>query len=160
MPALNGAKSMSLAKVKPPHDTRRLDWWLAAFAIVWGLNLLLPGSSMNSPAYSHLLRWAPENIWGIMTFLAGTAHVVALIVNGGRGWTPYMRAFINYLAVVIYSTIAVGFYAENAITTAVPAYFMIAIGHTFCAVAAVRDASTVFFWKREIQMMEKETLNA
>lgn len=132
-----------LAPVHPLRDTRRLDWALALFGLAYGAWLLQPGASMDGPGYAILTRWLSEWGWGGLTAAAAGLHILALIVNGGRGWTPYARALINYGGTVIWGCVAVGFWRVDPLTTAVVPYAAISSAHLFCGLAAVRDAARV-----------------
>ena len=76
----------------PMLAQRRLEWWLAAYTIFWGLFLVaLPDPLVGSP-YTVMRIWAPAPVWGCATAAVGLFHIWALYINGRRHWSAYIRA--------------------------------------------------------------------
>lgn len=134
---------MSLPSVHPLKDNRRLDWYLAWVGLAYGLHLLRPGASMDGAGHVLLTAWMSEWSWGALTTLVSVLHVVALVINGGQGWTPYARALINVGGWIVWGFVALGFWRVDDLTTALVPYASFALAHLYCGVAAVRDATRV-----------------
>lgn len=122
------------------YDHRLQEWYYALAATSYGMGLLHPQTSMASSAYSRLLSWGSENVWGGAFLAAGVVYLVALTINGARWWTPFLRAAMAATITLAFAALAVGFAAHNAYSTAVLTYgFILPLGGLFCAYPAVKD---------------------
>lgn len=122
------------------HASRRADWILVTSSLLLSIQIMRPTDSMDQRAYEMLMIWATEATWGSIIFALACAHIAALLINGGKGWTPYLRAAINHTCAMLYLTIAAGFWAVNDSSTAVPIYASLGIAYFLCGCWAVQDA--------------------
>lgn len=111
-----------------------LDVWLACYALVYGVWLLLPMSSFGTtPAFAGLRQIASEEIWGAVIALSGLLKLAAIWRGGTRprelalGWLMLLWAFLAWSAVL-----------SNLGSTAVPTYALAALGSGFCYVRLSR----------------------
>lgn len=74
------------------HQTRSVEWLLASMMVAWGIGLLLPGNSMELPAYRLLGAIAPEPVWAAWSISIGLLRMLALYINGSWRKTPLVRA--------------------------------------------------------------------
>ncbi len=77
--------------------TRSVEWLLAAMMVAWGLGLLLPGNTMELPAYRLLGAIAPESVWSAWSLSIGAVRMAALYINGSYRRTPLIRATCSLL---------------------------------------------------------------
>jgi hypothetical protein len=126
--------------VNATHASRRADWIIVMSSMLLSIQIMRPTASMDQRAYETLMLWATEATWGSIIFALGCAHIIALLVNGGKGWTPYLRAVINHICAALYLTIAAGFWNVNDSSTAVPIYASLGLAYFFCGCWAVQDA--------------------
>lgn len=75
------------------HLDERIVEWVMALQIVWyGLRISAPGDQWGTTgAWDGMLKYMPENSWGVLCILLGTARLLALIVNGTFENTFYAR---------------------------------------------------------------------
>lgn len=121
-------------------ETRRLEVFLAGTSTVLGAWLVLPFDSMATAAFTQVLNAAPEMTWGWLFFFNGLSHILALIINGRRWWSPIIRWCAALTAAGVYAGFALGFAAENYATTGVPVYACLSGGAMICLVFAWKDA--------------------
>lgn len=121
-------------------ERRRLEVFLAVATGGFGLFLLLPMVSMGTPAFQFITADVAEPAWGLVFAVNGTAHGVALAVNGSRWWSPMIRCWAALYSVVLYAILTVGFFAYSPATTAVWTYGALSFGSGIAVFWAWRDA--------------------
>lgn len=100
--------------------SRRLsEWFLAANSVLFGWWILSESEAMGTRAYEAMLALMGEAHWGMLFVLSGLAQCVALWINGGQGWTPYVRAVSHLSAAFGFYLGAWGFYHIVPSSTAV-----------------------------------------
>jgi len=128
---------------------RIFEWWLAANTTGFGLFLAMPGRSMDSTAYDHLTGWLPEWAWAGFFFWTGFAHLVALLINGRRWWTPIIRSCTTALNCAVYIFFGLGFLLIDPLSTAVYSYMvLIATAAAICFFRATVDTAAIFEVRR------------
>lgn len=113
--------------------TRRvsaLDVWLALYALVYGLWLLLPIDTFGSaPVFAGLKQIAPEPVWGLIIAGSGAAKMAAL-----RWGNTLARRAILFWLFILWMFLAASVALANAGSTAVPTYVLMAGGAGYCYV--------------------------
>lgn len=107
---------------------RSTEWWVASYSFLYGLVLSLPPVSMGSPSFRTLLAVMPEAAWGTLFLVIGSAHMIALAVNGAGWWTPYARSLAASVNLFAYALIAWGIAVENPASPGVPTYGFLVCG--------------------------------
>lgn len=121
-------------------ERRRLEVFLALATGGFGLFLLLPMESMANPAFLYITANVSEPAWGLAFLMNGAAHMLALLVNGSRWWSPLVRCWAALWSVVLYAVLTLGFWAFSPATTAVWTYGCLSFGSGIAVFWAWRDA--------------------
>ncbi len=121
---------------------RRLEIFFAGQTLVYGLWLMLPFDAMSSPDFAVVVTSVPEHQWGTLFFFNGLCHLLALLVNGHRWWSPFIRWFAALTSMLVYASLALCFAAVDWRTTAVVNYAILSVGGGMCLWTAWRDALT------------------
>ena len=121
-------------------EHRRLEVFLATATGGFGMFLLLPMVSMGTEAFRIITADVGEPAWGVVFLLNGTAHGLALAVNGPRWWSPLIRCWASLYAMALYAVLAIGFWAASPTTTAVWTYGCLSFGSGIAVFWAWRDA--------------------
>lgn len=129
-------------------ERRRLEVFFAMVTAGFGLFLLLPMVSMDTPGFIHLRGMAREEAWGGLFLTNGMMHCTWLAVNGARWWSPLVRYVSALGSAILYATWAGAFFAYNPASTAVFTYSALSLGAAFCCVFAWRDALTAMRLRR------------
>ena len=106
---------------KRPDETK-----LAAFAMIFGVWLLVPVNSVQSPGMVFIAELADEWLCGAMFLSSGALHMFAVWVNGLHWWTPFYRAFTSFILVGMWALFAFGFAEFNLWSTGVLVYLALA----------------------------------
>mgnify|MGYP003453333939 FL=1 len=122
-------------------ERRKLEIFVGIGTLGFGLFTLMPAVQMGTQAYDALIRAMPEWQWGLLFASVGSAHLMAVAVNGRRWWTPLARALMCVITAMLYAAFAAGFWSTNPHTTAVYTYAMHSIGAGWCFYFAVCDAA-------------------
>lgn len=124
------------------HTRKRpMEAWLGGFTALLGVWIALPSTSMGSVGYFELLEMQRELLWGLLFMAIGVAHVVSVILNGLRWWTPFARSFTAFSMAVIYGAWVWGFALVNPSSTAVFLYGAFTIASVQALRAALFDAA-------------------
>lgn len=121
---------------------RRLEIFFAGQTLLYGLWLMLPFEAMTSPGFMIVVQAIPEHQWGTLFFFNGLCHLLALLVNGHRWWSPFIRWFASMVSMLVYASLAACFAAVDWKTTAVINYAILSAGGAMCLWTAWRDALT------------------
>lgn len=70
---------------------RRLEWWLAGYTVLWGLYMVCVPSAFAGRSYIVMALWAKPYVWGGLAAALGMFHLWALVINGRRCWSPFVR---------------------------------------------------------------------
>jgi len=120
---------------------------LLVLYLLWiGANILIHDNAMATMAYDGLLRIAPENSWGVWMIEVAIAHMLAMIINGSKWWTPFVRVVTAALIAIFTAAIAVEFGEINAGSTATANYVFVSLGAWAAMMAAAWDCGHV--WAR------------
>lgn len=119
---------------------RRLEIFFAAQTTLFGMWLMLPFVSMAGPSFAMVLTLAPERDWGLLFFFNGCSHALALLVNGRRWWSPFVRWFAAMVTMLAYAALSVCFAQIVPTSTAVANYGLFVIGAGMCMFTAWQDA--------------------
>jgi hypothetical protein len=118
-----------------------LEWFLALQSVALGAWILIFSEAMAGGAYAALRASGGPPVWGGLLFVAGAAHIAALIVNGRRARaTTAIRAAVTALSVVVFVAFALGFAEARPYSTAVETYFAFAGASAAAFYRALRDA--------------------
>lgn len=121
-------------------ERRKLEVFLAATTGGFGLFLLLPMSSMGTPAFTYVTADVSEPAWGLAFALNGAAHGFALAVNGSRWWSPLIRCWAAVYSAILYIVLMVGFAFYSPATTATWTYGSLSFGSAIAAYWAWKDS--------------------
>jgi hypothetical protein len=121
-------------------ERRKLEVFLASATGGFGLFLLLPAQSMNTPAFVFVTADIAEPAWGLAFALNGAAHGLALAVNGSRWWSPLARCWAALYSATLYAILTVGFMAFSLTTTAVWTYGCLSAGAMIAVYWAWKDS--------------------
>lgn len=93
---------------------KALETGLAAYALYWGVLLLLPYNTFNTAAnsYSGMVALAPESHWGTFALLVGAAQMYGMLIAGDR-----LRAFFLLVAAGFWYFVFTMFMIINPFTT-------------------------------------------
>ena len=80
-------------RIQHRFHTRMTEWLLAVITGLWGVILLLPGTTFSQPAFAGFEAiFGDETLLGIAMVLLGILRLVGLIINGARqNVTPHIR---------------------------------------------------------------------
>jgi len=121
---------------------RIMEWWLAANTLLFGLFISAPPTSMSSEIFNQLLQHISEKQWAVFFMITGATHLIALIINGRRWWTPILRSITSAANTSVFILFGVGILFSTP--TAAGAYIylvMISSAAAICFYRAVKDAS-------------------
>jgi len=121
--------------------TRRLEVFVASYTLGFGFWLMLPFQSMNTAAFATLTEAVSEYRWGALFFFNGLSHALALIINGHRWWSPFVRWFAALTSALVYAAFSIGFGVEHWHSTAVFTYAGLSCAGLICLWFAVADAT-------------------
>ena len=82
---------------------RRLEWWLAAYTIVWGLFLIAAPGAFDPPSYVVARLWAPPLVWGCAAATIGLFHAWALYIDGRAFWSAYVRTLATICNAAVFT---------------------------------------------------------
>lgn len=126
-----------------PHRRRRPgEVYFAIATMGFGFWVLLPPVSMPGPAYVAMLACTSESLWGWMFLIVGLAHMLSVMVNGSRWWSPFTRAATALMLTGSFAAMALGFQATIPFATAVYTYGLATAGGLWCWYHAVKDAAS------------------
>lgn len=129
-------------------ERRRLEVFFATLTLGFGIFLLIPAASMDTPAMTHLTDAMPETSWGCLFLVNGMMHCVWLAVNGARWWSPIVRYFTAFGSMTLYLFWSAGIAYSHPWSTAVYTYSALAMGAAMCCTFAWRDALTAMRVRR------------
>lgn len=92
---------------------------------------------MDSPAFADMIATFDEWAWGAALVLSGMLQVIALWINGGQGWTPYMRAASHFTGFMVFFMGARGFWVVDPYTSGVFLWGAIGAAYLLAACGAV-----------------------
>lgn len=121
-------------------ERRRLEVFLSATTGGFGVFLLLPATSMGTPAFEFVTSDITEQAWGFVFAMNGAAHGLALAVNGSRWWSPLVRCWAALYSATLYSILTAGFMAYSLTTTAVWTYGSLSFGSMIAVYWAWKDS--------------------
>lgn len=119
---------------------RRLEVFFAGQTLAIGLWLALPFDAMQGPAYQAVTAALHESRWGALFFFNGLCHILALLVNGHRWWSPLIRLFAAGTSVLAYGVLSGCFAFQDWQSTAVINYAAQSVGAGMCMFFAWHDA--------------------
>ncbi len=118
---------------------RRLEWFLAALTIVWSAPLIVGASLLDAAATDALSGIMAPELWGKTGSALGAAHLLALYLNGGKGWTPHVRLAVTALGAAFFAFLAAAIAFQEPAAAGARVYAMTAGGLVWCCSAAARD---------------------
>lgn len=119
---------------------RVAEWGLGVILFNVGVILLQPAPTFSNPAFESMGRLAPEWAWGLATFAAGGARLLALYRNGAWEPSPFIRMAMAALSAAFWYQIMVSV-AADAILPLSLAWLPVFIGLDLCSVYwAAKDA--------------------
>lgn len=116
--------------------TRKLEWSIAVYTIMFGLWLMLPMTAMSPGSFRRVLGVMSEGWWGLSYAAAGVWHVTALHINGRAAWTPFARLCALVINSQVFLAMAIHLAKTNPFGTGAFTYGFIAIGFCGPAIAA------------------------
>ena len=119
---------------------RKLEAYVSSFTLAVGIYLALPFESMDSQAYATLRDIAPEGLWAWLFISNGLSHIMWILVNGHRWWSPLARWGSCVFSALLYTAWVLGFALYDPTTTAIVGYTWPALASIVCCVTAWRDA--------------------
>ena len=99
------------------HAGARVTEWIGAIPLIgMGVVFLTGGDIFSiSASFALLAAWATQGTWANILLSGGLARVCALIVNGSfpvsYRYSPIVRFLASWLAMLIWSAIALAMYA-------------------------------------------------
>ena len=121
---------------------RKLELFLSGYTLCFGLWLTLPFHSMDAPGFRLIVEQASEEQWGALFFFNGLSHTLALLLNGHRWWSPFIRWFAAMTTMLVYGSMSYLFWLVDPHTTAVANYGLLSVGAGLCLFTAWLDART------------------
>ncbi len=82
---------------------RRLEWWLAAYTVFWGVFLVSFPDALSGSSYVVMRIWLPASAWGCVAAVIGMFHLWALYINGRRYWSAYVRVFATAATAAVFT---------------------------------------------------------
>ena len=123
-----------------PFERRRLEVFFAMMTAWFGLWLLRPVVTMDTPGLQHLVATVPEAGWGGLFLTNGLAHCAWLAVNGARWWSPLVRFWAAFGSACLYAIWSFGIFTYDPHGTGVYTYAALSAGSAACCVFAWRDS--------------------
>lgn len=121
---------------------RIFEWWLAVNTTLFGVFISMPAESMDSLAFLQLRSFMPESAWGAFFLTTGALHLMALIINGRRWWTPLVRSAVTSLNCFVYILFGVGIFMIDPWSTGVFSYVStIGSAAAICFYRATKDST-------------------
>lgn len=126
------------------HFIHRLGEWLGtAFLLQFGWLLYFPPPVFSpTNGFAVLAQWGSEERWGLACLGVGTAHLLALAVNGTFRrfrWSPHIRAACSLVAFFLWGQIVLGIWLSGTAPTGVGTYRIICCLEILNFLLAMRD---------------------
>ena len=107
---------MIIARLAHSFPVRTNEWALSTIMLLIGLILLNPFPTLaTSPALYPLLRWGPEENWGIACLLVGMLRMIVLLINGSWRASPAWRAVFAFVGCLVWFQISLGLMASERV---------------------------------------------
>ena len=123
-----------------------LEWWLVWAMTLYGVWLIVLPDSMDIPPYGVVTTWLPPQVWGGAAGILGAVLAFALLVNGRRVWSPYLRTLTCTGSGILYASILCGVLHETPASVAVPGHLALFSATMFALRVAAIDS--IESWKR------------
>jgi len=131
---------MIIVEMKKHFQIRAIEWWSAGSLASWGFMVLLfPTIFQENPACHALLVFAPQHVWGLAAFMAGSLRLAALFVNGMWYRTPAVRWLTTMISIFIWFCIAAAFTTSEIINTGIVVYGWHVIADLYSAYRSAMD---------------------
>lgn len=137
--------------LKRHFEARAIEWFNAFILSAWGAYVVLhPGlfTGPTGPTWTGLLKLAPQEVWGLGAFVAGSIRVVALFINGKWGLTPLIRVVTSFMSVFVWFWISVGLIKAGIPNTGIVVYSWLMLADMYSAFRAAGDAYEAEAMKR------------
>lgn len=106
----------------------------------WGFySLLVPGMYEANPAMMGLLKFAPQQVWGLITLIVGTVRLAALVVNGFWYRTPAVRWATSMIATLVWFPITAALVNAPVLNPGVVVYGWHMIADIYSAFRSASD---------------------
>ena len=97
-----------VSRIQQRFRSRVLEWEHAAITTLWGLIVLGNPEVFKGPAF--VAFWGGPTLWGWIVFLAGTARITALCINGYMAKpTAIVRAAGALTGIGLFGVLTLGF---------------------------------------------------
>ncbi|MBK8772707.1 MAG: hypothetical protein IPM06_20085 [Rhizobiales bacterium] len=107
---------------------RKLEVFLAIATTVFGVFLLMPPVSLRGASAYAVLSLCTEDTWGALFASTGVTHILALVVNNHRWWSPLIRVYASGVTIAVYASFAFGFMLHDPASTGSCTYALLAFG--------------------------------
>lgn len=111
--------NMIILELRKHFPPRAIEWLISAILVSWGITVILtPGLFKLNEAYAGLLLMAPQERWGLYSFIIGAVRMMALFVNGSWVRTPVIRLVCSFASAFVWTQVFLGFLNAPVPTTA------------------------------------------
>ena len=106
---------------------RRLEWWLAAYTMGWGVLLFAWPGALDDRLHVIARIWAPSEVWGFAAVVLAMFHAWALWINGRAHWSAYVRAAATvciaaFFTLLLSAVLAAMYYKVAPVSASAAAY--------------------------------------
>lgn len=110
-------------RIQHRFGPRILEWFISFVMVQWGVVLLLPFDSMESPAWAFMRSVASEESWGLFFTLTGMIRLSGLIVNGSLPRvTPHIRIYAAMFGFMVWTGVSYSFAVSGVFSTWIAVY--------------------------------------
>lgn len=134
--------------MKQHFEVRAIEWGMAGWAVMWGLQALLMPEIFTNPVSGpitskmlYTVQWAGSNaiiVLGLAVFLIGLFRATALFINGLWTRTPLVRLATSALSAFLLMNIVIGL-SQGPPNFGVVTYLSLFFADCFSAYRASRD---------------------
>jgi hypothetical protein len=132
---------MSLyVRIRHRFGPRQMEWFMAGITLAWGLVLLLPIETFNTPTWSMFDKIAPEWGWGGLMAALGFARLAGLLINGSLPVaTPWIRVVSAAIGFCIWVLVCFNFAVSGVVSTWLAVYPALALAECVNIYRAAHD---------------------
>lgn len=137
-----------ITSMKQHFEIRAIEWGMAGWAVMWGLQCLLNPEMFTHPVTGaittqmlYTVDWIggdPKVVLGLAVFLIGIFRATALFINGLWTQTPLVRLMTSAVSAFLLLNIVVGL-SVGPPNFGIPTYLSLFFADCFSAYRASRD---------------------
>jgi hypothetical protein len=88
--------------------TRVVEWAIGVMLCGWGAILTLFPDVMQNVLFSVMVTWIPQAVWALIFLWTGLTRLAMLAINGAWRATPWFRAALSFVSLLLWGTVSLG----------------------------------------------------